>query len=433
MRDTEVFARLLGIKKPWRVKRVSLSPEKREVDVWLDHREGTAFSCPECGLPLPVYDHAPARRWRHLDHGDHMTWLHGRMPRVFCLEHGVRRVQIPWALPEARYTVAFERHAIDVLLETTVDGGARLLRLSWDEAWHLMERAVARGQQAKKRRVIPYLGVDEKAVARRHRYMTMVCDLDRGTVEYLAENREKTSLDAYYASLSPEQLAGIRGVAMDMWEPYVASTLAHVPGGRLKIVFDRFHIMQHMNEAVDAVRKEENRLLLDDDIDLLKGTKHLWLYAVENVPEKMERWFRVLREANLKTARAWAIKEALRELWTYRRMGWAEQYWKRWYFWATHARLEPVRKVARMIHRHLDNVLTYFDHRITNAVSEGLNSKIQTVKKTPTAIGIGTISGPQSSSTAAASICTLLRPQKPRDFRDLLASPRWLPVQIHPL
>ena len=143
--------------------------------------------------------------------------------------------------------------------------------------------------------------------------------------------------------------------------------------------------------TVDAVRKQENRLLLQDDLDLLKGTKYLWLCAEENVPEKMDRWFRVLREANLKTARAWAIKEALRHLWTYHRKGWAELYWKRWYFWATHARLAPVRKVARMIHRHLDNVLTYFDHRITNAASEGLNSKIQTIKKTPTGIGTGTI------------------------------------------
>jgi transposase len=391
VRDIDVFARLLGVKKPWKVSRVSLSSAEREVAVWLEHRDGVLFACPECRLPLPVYDHAPTRRWRHLDHGDHVTWLHCRLPRVYCLEHGVRRARVPWALPEARYTVAFERHAIDVLLETNVDGGARLLKLSWDEAWHLMERAVARGQQAKKQRVIPYLGVDEKAVARRHQYVTMVCDVDRGTVEYVAENREKASLDAYYASVSAEQLAGIRGVAMDMWEPYIASTLAHVPGARSKIVFDRFHIVQHMNEAVDAVRKQENRLLLQDDIDLLKGTKYLWLCAEENVPEKMDRWFRVLRASSLKTARAWAIKEALRELWTYRRKGWAEQYWKRWYFWATHARLQPVRKVARMIHRHLDNVLTYFDHRITNAVSEGLNSKIQTIKKTPMAIGIGTI------------------------------------------
>jgi transposase len=338
-----------------------------------------------------VYDHAPRRRWRHLDHGGYVTWLHARPPRVFCLEHGARRVRVPWALPEARYSLAFEKHAIDVLLETDVLGGARLLKLSWDEAWHLMERAVERGQQAKKRRVIPLIGVDEKAVARRHQYVTMVCDLERGTVEYLAENREKTSLDAYYATLSPEQLTGIQAIAMDMWDPYIASTLAHVPNARAKIVFDRFHIMKQMNEAVDTVRKEENRLLLEDDIDILKGSKYLWLSAEENVPEKRAEWFAFIRDANLKTARAWAVKEALRELWEYQRKGWAQQYWKRWYFWATHSRLRPVRKVAQMIHGHLDNVLSYFDHRITNAVSEGLNSKIQTVKKTPMDIGTGTI------------------------------------------
>jgi transposase len=391
VRDIDFFSRLLGLKKPWKVSRVSLSSKEKEIDIGLEHSNRAEFGCPECRLPLPLYDRAPTRRWRHLDHGDRRTWLHARIPRVYCLEHGVRRVQVPWALPEARFTLPFERHAIDVLLETDVLGGARLLKLSWDEAWHLMERAVERGQRRKKRRVIPYLGVDEKAVARRHQYVTLVCDLNRGTVEYLAENREKTSLDAYYGSLTKRQLAGIRAVAMDMWDPYIASTRAHVPDGEKKIVFDRFHIMKHMNEAVDAVRKEENRLLLEDDIDLLKGTKYLWLFAEENVPEKMVERFEFVRDLNLKTGRAWAIKEALRELWSYRRKGWAELYWKQWYFWATHCRLKPVKKVARMIHRHLENVLTYFDHRITNAVSEGLNSKIQTIKKTPTGIAIGTI------------------------------------------
>ncbi len=317
--------------------------------------------------------------------------MHARIPRVCCLEHGVRQAAVPWALPGSRFTLPFEKHAIDVLLATDVLGGARLLHLSWDEAWHLMERAVERGQQTKKRRVIPYLGVDEKAVARRHQYVTLVCDLKRGTVEYLAENREKTSLDAYYASLSKRQLAGIQAVAMDMWEPYIASTRSHVPNGERKIVFDRFHIMKQMNEAVDAVRKQENRLLMEEDIDVLKGTKFMWLVSEENVPEKMVERFEFVRKLNLKTARAWAIKEALRELWSYRRKGWAELYWKQWYFWATHCRLKPVTKVARMIHNHLDNVLTYFDHRITNAVSEGLNSKIQTVKKTPMGIAIGSI------------------------------------------
>jgi transposase len=180
--------------------------------------------------------------------------LHARLPRVTCSEHGIRQALLPWALPGARYTIAFERQAIDVLLETDVLGCARLLHLSWHEAWHIMERAVARGQQAKKRRLIRRLGVDEKAVAKRHQYVTSVCDLDRATVEYVADDRKKSSLDAYYDSLSKKQLRGIRAVAMDMWEPFIASTVAHVPQGKDKIVFDRFHIMKHMGEAVDKVR-----------------------------------------------------------------------------------------------------------------------------------------------------------------------------------
>jgi transposase len=391
MRDTDVFRTLLGLAHPWRVDRVCLSPEEKQLDLWLVHHPRASFCCPECGRAQPLYDHVPSRNWRHLDHGDYRTWLHARLPRVQCSEHGIRQALIPWALPGTRYTIAFERHAIDVLLETDVLGGSRLLRLSWHEAWHIMERAVARGQQAKKRRLIRRLGVDEKAVAKRHRYVTLVCDLDRATVEYIADDRKKSSLDSYYRSLSKRQLRGIRAVAMDMWEPFIASTVAHVPEGNDKIVFDRFHIMKHMTEAVDKVRKQEHRLLQEQGDDSLKGTKYVWLFSEENLPEHWDERLARLQALHLKTGRAWAIKEALRDLWGYQRKGWALRHWKHWYFWATHSRLDPVAKVARMIHGHLDNVLTYFDHRITNATSEGLNSKIQTVKKTPTGIGTGRI------------------------------------------
>jgi transposase len=391
MRDTDVFRTLLGLEHPWRVERVCLSPKEKQLDLWLVHHPRASFSCPECGRVRPLYDHVPFRSWRHLDHGDYRTRLHARLPRVTCSEHGIRQALLPWALPGARYTIAFERQAIAVLLETDVLGGARLLRLSWHEAWHIMERAVARGQQAKKRRLIRRLGVDEKAVAKRHQYVTLVCDLDRATVEFIADDRKKSSLDAYYGSLSKKQLRGIQAVAMDMWEPFIASTVAHVPEGKAKIVFDRFHIMKHMTEAVDKVRKQEHRLLQEQGDDSLKGTKYLWLFSEENLPEDWDEWLARLQALHLKTGRAWALKEALRDLWGYQRKGWALRHWKHWYFWATHSRLEPVVKVARMIHGHLDNVLTYFDHRITNATSEGLNSKIQTVKKTPTGIGIGII------------------------------------------
>ena len=417
MRDVDFMAQLLALEDPWRVQKVTLAPKnKKRLDVSLEHRQGVKFSCPECGRGRPIYDHLPSRSWRHLDHGEFLTWLHARVPRVSCPEHGVRQVQVPWALPAARMTLPFEKHAIDTLLEADVLGASRLLHLSWDEAWHVMERAVARGLNAKKRRVISLLGVDEKSFAKRHRYVTLVCDLKRGTVEYIAADRKKTSLDAYYLSLTKKQLAGIQATAMDMWDPFIAATVDHVPGGRHKIVFDRYHIMAHMNKAVDQIRRGEHRRLQDQGDDTLKGTKYLWLFAEENIPEKKAEDFEWLRTLHLKTGRGWAIKEALRHLWDYQRKGWALAYWKDWYFWATHSRLKPVVKVAKMIHGHLDNVLTYFDHRITNATSEGLNSKIQTVKKTRMASAIGSTSKQPFSSIVADWPSTPFAPRRNADY-----------------
>jgi transposase len=311
MRDADLMAQLLALKEPWRVNQVKLSPKEKHLDLVLQHRLGATFACPECGQARPLYDHLPSRRWRHLDHGEFLTWLHARVPRVSCGDHGVRQVQVPWALPGARFTLPFESHAIDTLLEADVLGASRLLNLSWYETWHLMERAVARGLQAKKRRVIPLLGVDEKSFAKRHRYVTLVCDLKRATVEYIADDRKKTSLDAYYQSLTKKQLAGIQATAMDMWDAFIASTVEHLPLGRDKIVFDRYHIMAHMNKAVDQVRRAEHRRFQAEGDDTLKGTKYLWLFAEENLPEDWAAEFARLRTLHLQTGRAWAIKEAL--------------------------------------------------------------------------------------------------------------------------
>jgi transposase len=389
MRDIDVFMKLLALPRPWRIDAVKFDSKAQTIALFLCHRSNARFRCPECGVVLPLYDHVPLRRWRHLDHGSWLTWLQARVPRVGCLLHGIRQVAVPWALPGGRCTVAFEKHAIDTLLETDVLGASRLLRISWHEAWGFLERAVERGMKVKRRRIIPRLGVDEKAVAKRHQYVTLVSDLDRGTVEFIADDRKKASLDAYYESLTVRQKAGIDAIAMDMWEPFIRSTREHIPGADGKIVFDRFHVMKHLTEAVDAVRKAEHKRLLADGDETLKRTKYLWLFSEENLPERYTDWFAGLKKRNLKTGRAWAIKEALRDLWSYQRKGWARRFWDEWYFWATHSRLQPVIKVARMLQSHLDNVLTYCDHGITNAASEGLNSKIQTVKKTPMVSVIG--------------------------------------------
>jgi transposase len=276
----------------------------------------------------------------------------------------------------------FERLAVDVLRETGVSGACRILRISWDEAWGVMERAVARGQARKPRAIPQLIGVDEKAVRKGHNYLTLVCDLERSTVEHVADDRKRTSLDGYFEQFSPGELASVKAIATDMWEPYLLSIRAHLPDAQAKIVFDRFHIMRHMLEAVDTVRKREHRSLKASGLDILTGSKYLWLYSAENLPTRHRDQFRALRTLNLKTARAWAIKESLRALWDYHRRGWARRFWKHWYFWATHSRLQPVIQVAKMLARHLDGVLNYFSAaRITNAAAEGLNSKIQTIKK----------------------------------------------------
>lgn len=380
MRDVALFTRLLGLSHPWRVEHVGFDPEEQQLDLRLAHRRNATFTCPECGTRSPLHDHLPSRRWRHLDHGDCLTWLRARPPRVDCPEHGIHQVRLPWALPGCRFTIPSECHAIDVLLQADVLGSAGLLRISWDQAWHLMERAVARGQQAKRRHVMARLGVDEKAASKGHRYVTLVFDLDRSTVEYIADDRKKTSLDAFCLSLSQEQLAGIEAVAMDMWEPYANSVRAHLDDADNKIVFDRYHIMAHMGKAVDTVRKAENRRLRAVGDDALVGTKYLFLYSAENLPDRHAERFAALRNSDLKTSRAWAIKEDLRWLWDYVRRAWADKHWKRWYFWATHCRLEPVVEVAKMIKRHYHGVMAFFSHRLTSATAEGINSRIQAIR-----------------------------------------------------
>jgi transposase len=381
MQDTELYVHLLGLELPWSVADVQLKLDEERVDVWVDHPEETRFSCPECALELAVYDHTPERLWRHLDSCQFMTYLHARLPRVCCPEHGVKQVSAPWAGPRSQFTLLFERLAIDVLQATTVQHASRILRISWDEAWKLMERAVARGQRAKKAQVVRHLGVDEKAAAKGHVYVTVVSNLDRGTVEYVGDDRTKESLDTYFAGLTAAQLQGIEAVAMDMWQPFIRSTRDNVPQADDKIVFDRYHIMTAVGKAVDDVRKNEHRKLAAEGESPLAKSKYLWLYAKENLPAHHRSRFAILKGLHLKTGRAWSLKECLRELWSFTRLGWARKHWQHWYRWATHSRLRPMIKAAETIKRHLANVMSYFSHRITNAVSEGLNSKIQTIKK----------------------------------------------------
>ena len=362
---------------------MDLDHEAQEVRIEVALRSGARLRCPECGAACGVHDRRE-RRWRHLDTMQYRTILRAQVPRVRCERHGVRQVSVPWADEGSRLTAWFEALVIDWLHEASVLAVSRRLRLSWDQVAGIQARAVGRGLARRERKQPRAIGVDETSFQKRHEYVTIVNDLEaktEGVVLYVGEDRRQETLEGYFEELGPEGCARLEDIVMDMWAPYIAATRKHVPEAERKIVYDKFHVAKHLGEAVDLVRRRENRELRAEGDDRLVKTKYLWLQNPDHLSRRQWGEFAPLRSSRLKVARAWAIKETAMELWGYVRRGWAERMWKRWYAWAIRSRLEPVKRVARMIRKHWAGVLNAAARNVTNARAEGVNSKIQWIKR----------------------------------------------------
>jgi transposase len=381
MDDKAFFTKILGIHLPWFVKEVVVNEKDQRVDIYVDHEREIQVRCPECDQFYALYDHGPERVYRHLDTCQMSTYIHVRPPRVNCPKHGVKQIDSEFGENGSDMTYAFESHVIRLAQECSIEAVKRLCGLSWERGWNALERAVSRGRSRKVHRIPERIGVDEKSIAKGHRYESLVYDLEEGTVEYVCDDRGQESLESYYRQFSKEELGGVQAVAMDMWDPYIAATKAYVPEAEKKIVFDRFHVMRQVLEAVDKVRKQEHKELLEQGEQVLKGTKYLWLWSEENIPLWRREEFDSIRAKDLRICRAWAIKENLRHLWDYHYEAHMRKYFKRWYFWATHSRLAPMKKAAKTLKVHLNNIVTYAKHRITNALGESINAKIEKVKR----------------------------------------------------
>lgn len=378
MRDRDLYARILGVAAPWAVTDVQLNDAKKAVEVFLEHRGDIA--CPECGQVCGRYD-ARERRWRHLDTLQFQTILVAQVPRADCADHGVRQVPVPWAEGGSRFTALFEALVIDWLGEASISGVCRLVRLTWDEVDGIMKRAVARGLARRQLKPPTALGIDETSFRKHHDYVTVIAD-QTGAVVHVADDRKRAAVAAYLAKFTRQELAELRTVAMDMWAPYIRAVEAGVPDGASKIAFDKFHVAQHLGDAVDRVRRSEHRSLHAAGDDRLTGTKHLWLTNRETWSDAQRRKWAELRGGSLRTARAWAIKSTAMTLWNYTRRAAATKAWEQWYGWAIRSRLEPVRKVARMVKAHLQGIVNAVISGVTNARAEGLNSVVQWIKYT---------------------------------------------------
>ena len=186
---------------------------------------------------------------------------------------------------------------------------------------------------------------------------------------------------AYYLQFTKEELASVRSITMDMWKAYIGATKLCVPGADSKIVFDKFHVMRYVVNAVDTVRKQEHEALMKAGNPILTGTKYLWLWNPDNMPNARVPELEALRQLDLKVCRAWAIKENLSRMWDFANKAWMSRFFRAWYFWATHSHLKPIVAAAKTLKNHIANITTYATHRITNALGESLNSRIEKVKR----------------------------------------------------
>jgi transposase len=373
------YAQLLGVDSPWEVKTVELKLEDKRVEIQLGWQWGAAAKCPQCGRECSIHDSAPERTWRHLDTMQFATLIRARVPRSACPEHGVKTMAVSWAAPSGRFTLLFERFAIEVLLAcANVSRACDLLGIGWEAAHEIMRRAVNRGMERRQLKGLKHLGMDEKSFKRGQSYITLMTDLEESSVVEVVQDRTNEAAQKLWGNLSAEQKQTVEAVAMDMWEPFIKAAKQQVP--HADVVHDKFHVSKYLNEAVDKVRRAEHKQLTAQGEETLKGTRQLWLYNPRNFSEEQEKKFVALKDLNLKVARAWAAKELFSEFWEYQREGWGRKFFKDWYGWVSRSRLEPMIGVAQMLKRHLEELLSYLKHRITNAVTEGLNSKIQSIK-----------------------------------------------------
>ena len=292
-------------------------------------------------------------------------------------------VRVPWAEKYSRFTQLFERFAIDVLRETSRKAACKVLRTTWDEADGIVQRAVDRGLERKEWKVPQAVCFDEKAVGRGHQYVTVATKVEggRAVVDDVIDGRGRAAADSYWRRFTEEERAEVGSIGMDMWRPYFDSAVAHVPDAAEKIVYDRYHMMEHLNGAVDEVRRDEHLRLLAKGDDRLKRTRYLWLYGKENLPQDARRQFRELAAGKLKTAKAWTLKELFRDMYDCTDRHSAALYFKEWSRRAMQSRLEPIMRVTRMLKAHAPNILTWFTHHLSNAFSEGVNNLIQTLVK----------------------------------------------------
>jgi transposase len=375
MRDTTLLQLALGLTPPWTVTGSDFDAEARRLDIQIDFAAGSRFTCPTCGAAnCPAYD-TERKTWRHLNFFQHQAYLTARVPRVRCETCGIKTVSVPWARPDSGFTLLFEAMMMTMVSAMPVKAVARMVgehdtRL-WRVVHHYVEQARARADASG----VTQVAIDETAARRGHDYITLFVDIDQARVLFATEGRDATTIAAFADDLAahggdPETIGE---VCIDMSPAFIKGVGESLPNAA--ITFDKFHAVKIINDAVDLVRRAEQK-----GQGLLRGTRYIWLRNPDTLSDRQKATLEALPTRHLKTARAYQIRLAFQDLYDQPTVEAGAGFLKKWYFWATHSRLEPVIDAAHTIKRHWDGILRWFDSKIANGLIEGINSMVQAAK-----------------------------------------------------
>jgi transposase len=372
-----LFELALGLDRPRQIEKLDFDPDGRRLDLHLGFPRGSRFACPECGnAGCPVHD-TVSKEWRHLNFFQHEAYLHAEVPRVRCDDHGVRQVRVPWAREGSGFTLLFEALAMVLMREMPVRAAAKILgehdtRL-WRVLLHYVEAARAKEAHSQVRQV----GVDETSHRRGHHYVSLFADLERSKVLFATPGRESKTVARFKADLEAHggKADQIREFSLDMSPAFRTGIEGNFPSAEMTL--DKYHVVQLLNQALETLRREEQRSYPE-----LKKTRYLWLKRLSRLTDRQRESLAGYRRRHRNLARAYQLKLEFDELWE-QPTELAEPYLADWCERVYHGsyQLEPLKCFADTIVDNWDRVLHWFDTRISNGILEAINGLVQAAKR----------------------------------------------------
>ena len=368
------------LQKTFGVKRFYIKKiEARENELFghIKGRSGSKPICATCRHKATSNGHTQERKWRYVPLWGIQLWLCYRPRRIRCKRCGTGVEYMPWSIGKSPISI----HLCVVIAVLTRKQPwqeiARQLGIYWNTVRAAIVKAVEYGLEHRDTSKVIHIGIDEISRKKGHEYQTVVYDLDDPRLLWTGADRGAKTVDRFFKEWGSERTDKLFAVCCDMWDPYIKSIKEHAP--KALMVFDKFHIIQHLNKAVDTVRKEEYGQQKQTNPDLLKGSKYIWLKNPENLTDKQRSRLGELEKLNLKINRAYILKEAFRKVYDYTYPAWAEKYLKWWCSRVMRSKLKPLKKFVKMLRRYWANILTYFKITLTNARVEGMNRKAKIV------------------------------------------------------